>query len=57
MLFPTYDEGDNMYEISYDETKVEIINILKSLNGAERMNVFRDMDPEMKASVMSIMNN
>ena len=57
MLFPTYDEGDNMYEISYDETKVEIIYILKSLNGAERMNVFRDMDPEMKATVMTIMNN
>lgn len=57
MLFPTYDEGDNELEISYDETKVEIVEILKSLNGHERMDVFKSLEPDMKSAVMGILGN
>lgn len=57
MLFPTYDEGDNEIEISYEETKMEIVQILKSLNGHERMEIFRSLDPEIKTAVMGILGN
>ena len=57
MLFPTYDEGDNELEISYDETKVEIVEILRSLNGHERMDVFKSLEPDMKSAVMGILGN
>lgn len=57
MLFPTYDEGDNELEISYDETKMEIVQILKSLNGHDRMEVFRNMEPSMKNAVIGFLGN
>ena len=57
MLLPSYDDGDNELEISYDETKMEIVQILNNLKGGERMDVFRNIDPEVKDAVMLILGN
>ena len=55
MLLPCYDDGDNEYEVTYDETKIEIVQILNSLKGNERIDVFRNIDPEVKDAVMMIL--
>ena len=55
MLLPVYDEGDNESEISYDETKAAIVNILKTLDNRSMMSLMNGLDPDVKAAVASVL--
>ena len=57
MLLPTYDDGDNEYEITYDETKMEIMKILKSLDRRQLNGLLNGLEPDMRMAVSSILNN
>ena len=57
LLLPTYDDGDNEYEITYDETKMEIMKILKSLDRRQLNGLLNGLEPDMRMAVSSILNN
>ena len=57
LLLPTYDDGDNECKITYDETKMEIMKILKSLDRRQRNGLLNGLEPDMRMAVSSILNN
>lgn len=57
MLLPTYDDGDNEYQITYDETKVVILNILKTLDARQMNSLLSGLEPDVLMAVKMILNN
>ena len=57
LLLPITDDGDNEIEISYEETKYEVAQLLNSLNAGERNNIMRTVDPELKPIINNILSN
>ena len=57
MLLPTYDDGDNEYQITYDETKVVILNMLKTLDPRQMNSLLSGLEPDVLMAVKMILNN
>ena len=57
MLLPTYDDGDNEYQITYDETKVVILNMLKTLDARQMNSLLSGLEPDVLMAVKMILNN
>ena len=57
MLLPVYDEGDNEFEITYDETKAAIVNILKTLDNRSMMSLLNGLEPDMKNAISAILRS
>ena len=57
LLLPTFDDGDNECKITYDETKMEIMKILKSLDRRQLNGLLNGLEPDMRMAVSSILNN
>lgn len=55
LLLPTYDDGDNEYEVIYPETKTAIVNILKSITPNQLQQLIGSLEPEVKAAIMNAM--
>ena len=55
LLLPTYDDGDNEYEVVYPETKSAIVNILKSIPSNQLQQLIGSLEPEVKSAIMSAM--
>ena len=52
LLLPTYDDGDNEFEVVYPETKQIIINVLKQMSPNEVNRLLHQQEPEVKAFIM-----
>lgn len=57
MLLPVYDEGDNEFEITYDETKTTIVNILKTLDNRSMASLLNGLEPDVKNAVSAILRS
>lgn len=52
LLLPTFDDGDNEYEVVYPETKQIIVNLLKSMSPNDINRLIHNQEPEVKEAIM-----